>query len=166
VQLFRASKGDGGSQVEGQPSSLRTLWTGGVVDTFRPLDHASRYAPTRLHSPSRSATGHRSLGTCCNQLFNGGRFGNFAVHSGRAGVGGIAASDLHHGPISRTTPRSEHLGTSVFGTRLEATRGHDWGTACRRRSSRQLEVDVTFPIQPHAKISIDHHQRSTLLFVR
>jgi hypothetical protein len=60
----------------------------------------------------------------------------------------------------------EHLGTSVFGTRPEATRGHDWGRACHRRSSRQLKVDVTFPIQPHAKISIDHHQRSALLFVR
>ena len=60
----------------------------------------------------------------------------------------------------------EHLGMSVFGTRPEATRGHDWGTGVPRRSSRQLKVDVTFPIQPQAKISIDHHHRSALLFVR
>ena len=75
----------------------------------------------------------------------------------------------HHAPVSRTTPRRR--AAIGVGVRFRYSSGvHPWtppgGRASRRRSSRQQKVDVTFPIQPHAKISIDHHQRSALLFVR
>ena len=113
-----------------------------VTRTFRlPLLATDRWAPAATNCLA-AACFSRGF---CRVLWTGGRRRDRGVKEGDEQLG-----------------RWRPFSVLVWNPPVDTTEGR----ACRRRSSRQQKVDVTFPIQPHAKISIDHHQRSALLFVR